>query len=246
MDSILSTIQHYAGILKGKALGTLDAILPPEKRAELLEKLQSFAVNNPKLAFFLVTHLVLTGIPLGLFILFSVVVFVVALLVSLIVALLGAILFTVFMLGVALVVVLPTLFFTTMAATFLTLWGLGGYYLIQWFNGGEIPGAPGQTIGDALSSLTGGKLDGMMQSARENVNAQNTGIGAVSGGEKKDKKEKGEESGAANGQAEGGQSTKGKTTGAAMNGGQNAQQTAAGGAQDGPRKIRQTGGGATE
>lgn len=117
-------------------------------------------------------NLLLTGIPLGLFILFSISVFIFALVVALIVALLGAVLFTVFCVGVALFIVLPTIMFTTFAATFLFLWGLGGYHLLRWANGdsnnessgGQAP--EGSAIGDKLNSLTGGRLSGFMEDAR--------------------------------------------------------------------------------
>jgi Promethin len=59
---------------------------------------------------------------------------------ALLVGLLGALLFIVFAIGVALCFLLPTLFFTTMVATFLFLWGLGGYYILKWFNEKRIPG----------------------------------------------------------------------------------------------------------
>ena len=42
--------------------------------------------------------------------------------------------------GFALIILLPVLFFTTAAATFIWLWGVGGYYILKWFNKKEIPG----------------------------------------------------------------------------------------------------------
>ena len=59
---------------------------------------------------------------------------------ALLVALLGALVFIVFCVGFALIFLLPTLFFTTMVATFLFLFGLGAYYIVKWFNEKEIPG----------------------------------------------------------------------------------------------------------
>lgn len=115
-------------------------------------------------------NLALTGIPLGLFVLFSLSVFIFSLVVALVIGLLAAILFTLFMVGVALIIVFPTIMFTTGAACFLFLWGLGGYYILKWANGeggGESKQAPeGQAIGDRLNSLTGGRLGGFMEGAR--------------------------------------------------------------------------------
>ncbi|WPH02084.1 Hypothetical protein R9X50_00493900 [Acrodontium crateriforme] len=169
---ILSSIEGFAGMIKGKFMGMLDRFFPPEARANMWAKIQSFMLANPKLSAFLGMNLALTGIPLGLFILFTITVALFALIVGLLLGLLGAVIFILFCVGTALVIVLPFIFFTTAAATFLFLWGLGGYYIIKWANGGfstegakEAP--PGQAIGDRLNSLTGGRLSGFMDSARD-------------------------------------------------------------------------------
>ena len=59
---------------------------------------------------------------------------------ALLVGLLGALFFIVVAVGFALIILLPTLFVTTFAAAFIWLWGVGGYYLLKWFSGKEIPG----------------------------------------------------------------------------------------------------------
>lgn len=111
--------------------------------------------------------------PLGLFILFSITVLIFSLLVGLILGLLAAVLFTLFMVGVALTIVLPLIFFTTAAACFLFLWGLGGYYILKWANnreggtGEEMPLLSSGSIGDSLNNLTGGRLTGFMDSAKK-------------------------------------------------------------------------------
>ena len=63
-----------------------------------------------------------------------------ALIAALIIGLLGAVLFIVVAVGFALIILLPTLFVTTAAATFIWLWGLAGYYILKKFNQKEIPG----------------------------------------------------------------------------------------------------------
>jgi MFS superfamily sulfate permease-like transporter len=88
-------------------------------------------------------NLAITGVPLFLFILFSLTVFVFALVVGLLVGVLGA--------------------------TFLFLWGLGGYYILKWANSegdSKKSDDSGPTIGDRLNSLSGGRLSGFMSSAR--------------------------------------------------------------------------------
>lgn len=114
---------------------------------------------------FLLANVTLTGLPLLLFIVFSITVFIFSLVAALLIAVVAALLFTVFCIIVALVIVLPTIFITTLGATFLFLWGLGGYYILSWFNSAN-PAKPGEALGDKLNSLTGGRMDWLMQSVR--------------------------------------------------------------------------------
>jgi hypothetical protein len=112
----------------------------------------------------------ITGVPLFLFVLFSLTVFIFALVVGLLLGVLGAVVFTLFAVGIALTVVLPTVFFTTMGATFLFLWGLGGYYALKWANGESDSSSKeggSATIGDRLNSLSGGRLTGFMSAAKQ-------------------------------------------------------------------------------
>ncbi|KAI5364893.1 hypothetical protein Slin15195_G044310 [Septoria linicola] len=173
-DRVLSTLDGLAGKVFAKGKSVIDGIFPPEKRAAFIARLQDFMSRNPKLSAFLGMNLALTGIPLGLFILFSLSVFIFALVVALIVGLLAAVLFTVFMVSIALFFVLPTVMFTTGAACFLFLWGLGGYYILKWANGDRGSGggqaSGNDTIGHRLNNLTGGRLGGFIES----VDSQNT------------------------------------------------------------------------
>ena len=120
--------------------GIFDKWFPPEKREELKNKIMKFATERPQLAAFLLSQIALSGIPLALFVLMSITVLVFALLVGIIVGVLGAVLFTVFCLGLALLILLPTLFITTFAGAFVFLWGLGAYYIVKWFNQKDVPG----------------------------------------------------------------------------------------------------------
>jgi hypothetical protein len=91
-----------------------------------------------------------------LFVVFTVSTFLIALLTGLIVGLVGAVLFTLFMVMVALFVVLPLLFFTTFAATFIAVWGIGSYYIIQRLNKDKSPGEIATAIRERLGSVTNG------------------------------------------------------------------------------------------
>lgn len=81
---------------------------------------------------------------------------------ALILALLAAVIFSVVCVGFALIILFPTLFITTAAASFIWLWGVGGYYILKWFNKKEIPGIHkpmGEGMGGdlGLDALTGDK-----------------------------------------------------------------------------------------
>ncbi len=120
---------------------------------------------------FLGMNIMITGLPLGVFILFTITVLIFSLIVGLVLGLLAAVLFTLFMVGVALSIVLPFVFFTTMVACFLFLWGLGGYYIIKWANKrgsvAEEGGLFGDgTVGDSVNKMTGGLLTGFMDKAK--------------------------------------------------------------------------------
>jgi hypothetical protein len=80
------------------------------------------------------------------------------------------------MLLVALFIVLPTVFLTTMAATFIFVWGLGGFYIIKWFNEGKTPAEAGGAVGDALNSITGGRLTWIMDSLRKPAGEVGQGV----------------------------------------------------------------------
>jgi len=168
MAAVLNAAKGLTDSLLSMGQNVLDAVFPPEKRAALLARIQAFAVNNPKLSAFLLSNIALTGLPLLMFAVFTVTVFVFSLVAALLIAVLVALLFTVFMVGVALIVVLPTVFITTMGASFIFLWGMGGYYILKWF--GEPGGAAdGEAIGDKLNNLTGGRLGFLMDGARESA-----------------------------------------------------------------------------
>jgi len=186
----MNVAKGFTDGLLAKGKNVLDAIFPPEKRAALLAKIQAFAVNNPKLSAFLLSNIALTGLPLLMFITFTITVFVFSLVVALLIALLVALLFTVFMVGVALIVVLPTVFLTTMGASFIFLWGMGGYYILKWF-GEPGGGADGEAIGDKLNNLTGGRLGFLMDGARESAVPDDHLHGGPKYEEKEEKGEKG-------------------------------------------------------
>ena len=122
---------------------------------------------------FILSQLALSGPAIALFVIFTITVLVFALLVALIVAVLGVVVFTVLAVGFALLFLLPTLFFTTLAASFMWAWLAGGYYLLKKFNQRDIPGIH-KPLGDSLNldALTGkgappGQINGGTKESEE-------------------------------------------------------------------------------
>lgn len=141
--------------------GFLDKWFPPEKREELKSKLSKFATEKPALAGFILSNLAISGLPLALFFVMTLTVFVFSLIVALLVGVLGALLFTVFCVGVALIILLPTLFITTFAASFIFLWGVAAYYIVKWFNEKPVPGLSDMGKDISEKSGLGDTLGGM-------------------------------------------------------------------------------------
>ena len=138
--------------------GYMDKWFPPARREELKSKLTQVATERPALAGFILSNLAISGLPLALFFVMTLTVFVFSLVAALLVGVLGALLFTVFCVGVALIILLPTLFITTFAASFVFLWGVCAYYIVKWFNEKSVPGIH-TSLGDGVSEKAGGLTD---------------------------------------------------------------------------------------
>jgi len=156
--SVQGTLTNTFSSVLNKGQSFIDRFFPPERRAELWAKFQKFATEKPLLASFILSQIALSGIPLSLFFVMTITVFVFALLIALVVALLGALLFTVFAVGFALIILLPTLLITTFTACFVWLWAVGAYYLVKWFNQKDVPGV--NADGDLKQQLLGGAKEG--------------------------------------------------------------------------------------
>ncbi|MCJ1423760.1 hypothetical protein MMC29_001644 [Sticta canariensis] len=156
ISGMTGALQGTLGGIINQGQSFLDRVFPPEKRNELSAKLSKFATEKPMLASFIFSQIALSGIPLGLFVVMTITVIIFSLLGALLVGLLGALVFIVVAIGFALIILLPTLFVTTFAAAFIWLWGVGGYYLLKWFSGKEIPGihTPFKD-GSGLEAITG-------------------------------------------------------------------------------------------
>ena len=132
---------------------------------------------------FILSQIALSGPAIALFVIFTITVLVFALLVALIVAVLGVVVFTVLAVGFALLFLLPTLFFTTLAASFMWAWLAGGYYLLKKFNQKDIPGIH-KPLGDSLNldALTGkGAPPGQSNGGAKEDGEKKEGDGGMNG-----------------------------------------------------------------
>lgn len=50
MSAILGKLEGIGSLVAAKGKALIDGVFPPEKRSELLAKLQQFALRNPKLS----------------------------------------------------------------------------------------------------------------------------------------------------------------------------------------------------
>ncbi|KAK5279562.1 hypothetical protein LTR40_007623, partial [Exophiala xenobiotica] len=125
-DSLIKVISTAGAIL--------DRALPPQRREQYKNWLIKFATDRPYLASFLLSQIALSGIPLVLFCCMTVSVFIFSILAGVLLGVIGGLMFAVPAMGLALLILLPVLFFTTAAAVFIWLWGVGACYVIKWLS----------------------------------------------------------------------------------------------------------------
>lgn len=160
LGAVTGVLQGSVNNLVNFSSNIIDRFFPPEKREQWKAWLVKFATERPYLASFLLSQIALSGMPLALFALMTLTVFIFALLAGILVGVLGALLFIVAAVGFALIILLPILFFTTGAAVFIWLWGMGAYFIVKWFNQKDVPGvhtdvAGGLAKSSGLSDLPG-------------------------------------------------------------------------------------------
>ncbi|KAI7969345.1 hypothetical protein EIK77_002415 [Talaromyces pinophilus] len=116
---------------------TINNNLPPETREQITQNVVIFARSRPILATLLLSQLAFSGIPLLLFILLTAGIFIFSLVATLILGILGALMVTLFCMGLGSLILIPTLFVTTLTAGGIWLWGWGLYYAVQWVGSGD-------------------------------------------------------------------------------------------------------------
>ena len=150
----LSTVDKIAIKVSQWTQDALNRVSTPQQRDALREKAQAFVYAKPKLLvsllalvgfwvrtnklllqLFLAMNILLAGIPLTIFLVYSISVAVFSIAVGLLLGFAGAVLFTLLCVGIALSITLPIIFFTTLTASFLFLWCLAGYSILRWVSG---------------------------------------------------------------------------------------------------------------
>lgn len=194
IGTITSTVQGGMNNLMDTGKSFLDRWFPPERRESLKNRLLKFATEKPQLASFLLANLALSGIPLGLFFVMTLGVGVFALVAGLLVGVLGAALFIAFAAGTALIILLPVLFFTTTAASFIWLWGVGTYYIVKWFNEEDVPGIH-KPMAQGMMEQTGlqeslPSLNGDLAAPKQQKDTENGEAPQKNGAESEDKEKK--------------------------------------------------------
>lgn len=201
LGSLTGALQGGINNLVNLSSNYLDRFFPPEKREQWKAWLSKFATERPYLASFLLSQIALSGLPLLLFGLMTITVFVFALLAGVLVGVLGALLFVVVAVGFALIILLPTLFFTTGAAVFIWLWGVGIYYIVKWFNEKDVPGVHTDAAGGLVKQSGLGDLPGVngnplggesLTSLTKSPETNHNGPEKLDKGDKGEKGEKGE------------------------------------------------------
>ncbi|GBF61253.1 hypothetical protein TMEN_3731 [Trichophyton mentagrophytes] len=112
---------------------SLDAVLPPPKRAEIRSQLASFAKERPILASFLASQVLFCGVPLVLFVVQVASVLVFAFSTALVLASLCALTFTAVCTGLALLVLVPVLAVTAFVGVSAWFWGWVGWWALVSF-----------------------------------------------------------------------------------------------------------------
>ncbi|CRG87231.1 hypothetical protein PISL3812_04248 [Talaromyces islandicus] len=128
-----SMIANVFFSLTNRVKAVANRVLSPKRLEHMQQHLVSFSTAHPVLATLVLSQVAFSGIPLILFVLLTVGVFVSSLVAALVIGLLGALLFTVFCVCVALLFLLPVLFVTTFLGVGVWLWAWGAYFIVRWF-----------------------------------------------------------------------------------------------------------------
>ncbi|RBR14378.1 uncharacterized protein FIESC28_07808 [Fusarium coffeatum] len=106
------------------ARNSVDRVVPPSSRQKAYDNTMSFASSRPILFSFIVSQLLLSFLPLLIFVIFS--------LSTILFALGSAIIFALFWIGVALLILVPALLVTSSIAVLVWGWAVGSFVVARW------------------------------------------------------------------------------------------------------------------
>ncbi|KAG7417233.1 hypothetical protein LZL87_007032 [Fusarium oxysporum] len=123
-SSYSETARDNASGFIAYARSSVDRVVPPNSRQKAYDNTASFASSRPILFSFIVSQLLLSFLPLLIFLTFS--------LSTIVFALGAAIVFALFWIGVALLVLVPALLVTSSIAVLVWGWAIGSFIIARW------------------------------------------------------------------------------------------------------------------
>ncbi|KAF4451163.1 hypothetical protein F53441_5862 [Fusarium austroafricanum] len=123
-DSYSETARDNASGFIAYARSSVDRVVPPNSRQKAYDNTAAFASSRPILFSFIVSQLLLSFLPLLIFLTFS--------LSTVVFALGSAIVFALFWIGVALLILVPALLVTSSIAVLIWGWAIGSFMIARW------------------------------------------------------------------------------------------------------------------
>jgi len=117
-------IQQRASGIFARVQSLVDRVVSPESRGKFYSNVNTFAHEQPFLFTFLALQLLLSFTPLALFLSFTIGV--------LALSLITAALFSLFWIGVALLILVPTLFITVSLGILIWIWAVSSFLVARW------------------------------------------------------------------------------------------------------------------
>ncbi|KAE9379297.1 hypothetical protein N431DRAFT_397538 [Stipitochalara longipes BDJ] len=117
-------IQQRTSGLIARIQSLVDKVVSPDTRKEYYSKAVAFAQDQPILFNFILIQFLLSSTPIALFLAFA--------LGTLILSFITALLFSLFWIGIALLLLVPTLFITVSLGIVLWVWAVSSFLVARW------------------------------------------------------------------------------------------------------------------
>ncbi|KAN0114842.1 hypothetical protein V8E51_004386 [Hyaloscypha variabilis] len=143
-------IQQRASGLIARIQSLVDKVVSPDARKEYYSKTVAFAQDQPILFTFILIQFLLSSTPIALFLAFA--------LGTLALSFITALLFSLFWIGIALLLLVPTLFITVSLGIVLWVWAVSSFLIARWvynFVPSKSHGSTGPGSGKTIKSEHG-------------------------------------------------------------------------------------------